>query len=171
MDKFVELAKKTVEEYTKNKKNIRVPGNLPQDFFDLRAGVFVTIRKSKELRGCVGTYFPNRKNIAEEIISNAIAACAQDNRFFPVAEDELPDLSYEVSILSEPKTLKNAAGHDPKKHGVIVRCTDGRCGLLLPDLDGIDSAQEQLSIACQKGRIDPKKDVVEIYFFTVEKHI
>jgi len=141
------------------------------DFFPRHAGVFVTIRKKKELRGCIGTYLPTKKNIAEEIITNAIAACAQDNRFYPVAEDELQDLSYEVSILGEPKVIKDIKQHDPKKYGLIVRSADGRCGLLLPDLDGVDSAREQISIACQKGGIDPATDAVELYFFTVEKHI
>lgn len=170
MDKFVELAKKTVEEYVKNKKIIHVPGNLPEDFFSRRAGVFVTIRKNKELRGCVGTYLPAKKNIAEEIIGNAIAACAQDNRFYPVTEEELRDLSYEVSILSEPKEIKDIQRHDPKKHGLIVRSADGRCGLLLPDLDGVDSTSQQISIACRKGGIDSGTDDIGYYYFTVEKH-
>lgn len=171
MDKFVELAKKTVEEYIKNKKIIRVPGNLPEDFFSRRAGVFVTIRKNKELRGCIGTYLPTKKNIAEEIIGNAIAACAQDNRFYPVAEEELPDLRYEVSALSAPQKIKDIEEHNPQKHGLIVKSANGCCGLLLPGLEGVDSAQEQISIACKKGGIDPKTDAVELYFFTVEKHI
>jgi len=171
MDLYVKLARKAIEEYVKNKKIIRVPGNLPEDFFSRLTGVFVTIRKRKELRGCIGTYLPTKKNIAKEIISNAIAACTQDNRFYPVAEEELSDLSYEVSILSEPKALKNIKEHDPKKHGVIVRSADGRCGLLLPGLDGVDSIGQQISIACQKGGIDPITDAVELYFFTVKKHI
>jgi len=171
MNPYVELARQAVEEYVKNRKIIRVPGNLPEDFFSRPAGVFVTIHKGKELRGCVGTYLPVKKNIAEEIISNAITACTRDIRFYPVTEEELRDLSYEVSILSEPKTIKDFQKHDPKEHGLVVRSADGRCGLLLPGLDGVDSAREQISIACQKGGIDPTTDAMELYFFTIEKHI
>lgn len=171
MDLYVKLARHAVEGYVKYKKIIRAPRSLPEDFFSRPAGVFVTIHKGKKLRGCVGTYFPTRKNIAEEIISNAIAASARDSRFYPVTKEELRDLSYEVSILSVPKTIKDFQKHDPKKHGLIVRSADGRDGLLLPGLDGIDSVDQQISIACQKGGIDPTTDHVKYLSFTVEKHV
>lgn len=170
MDLFVRLAKQAVEEYVKNKKIVSIPADLPEDFNKRRAGVFVTIRKGKNLRGCIGTFLPVRKNIAGEIIANAIAAGSEDSRFDPVAESELQDLCYEVSILSEPKVRSDIQKHDPKKHGLIVSCSDGRCGLLLPDIEGVDSSSQQILIACQKGDIDPVADDIQYRYFTVEKH-
>lgn len=170
MDKFVALAKNTVEEFIKNKKNISVPENLPEEFYSRQAGVFVAIHKGKELRGCIGTFLPTKKNLAEEIVSNAVAACSRDFRFTPIAPGELPELSYGVSILSQPVPVKDIKKHDPKKHGIIVKCSDGRCGLLLPDLEGIDSAEQQIMVSCQKGGIDPSSDSFQLHQFTVEMH-
>lgn len=170
MDKYIELAQRTVEEYIKNKKIISVPDGLPREFYSRKAGVFVTIFKNGELRGCIGTYLPVKDNIAKETIGNAIAACSRDYRFGPIKTGDLTFLKYEVSVLSEPELLSDIKNHDTKRHGLIVRCADGRCGLLLPDLDGINTADEQFSISCQKGGIDPEKDRPSLYYFTVEKH-
>lgn len=171
MDKYIELVQRTIEEYINNRKIIEVPDGLPKEFYSRKAGVFVTIFKNGELRGCIGTYLSTKENIAKEIIDNAIAACSRDNRFSPIAEIDLPDLKYEVSILSSPELIKNMKSHDPKKHGLIVRCADGRCGLLLPDLEGIDTVDEQFGIACQKGGIDFNADNPALYFFTIEKYV
>lgn len=170
MDKFVSLVKQAVEEYVASKKIINIPENLPKEFYSRRAGVFVTLCRKKELRGCIGTYLPTKNNIAEEIISNAVAACSMDNRFPQVSSGELQDLSYEISILSEPEPIEDIRKNNPKKYGIIVRCLDGRCGLLLPDLEGVDSAEQQISIACQKGGINPGADYIQFYRFTVERH-
>lgn len=170
MDEFVKLAKDTVERFISGEARMAIPENLPAEFYSRRAGVFVTIRQNKDLRGCIGTFLPTKKNIAEEIVSNAIAACSRDNRFEPVSRDELMELSYEVSILSEPRQLKNLEKHDPKRHGLIVKCADGRCGLLLPDLEGVETTEHQIMICCQKGGIDPDFDQFEKWEFEVEKH-
>ncbi len=182
MDEYIKLAKETVEKYIKNGKTITIPKDLPDEFYYRRAGVFVTIYKMEEmrglprshakrvLRGCIGTFLPTKNNIAEEIISNAISACSKDYRFSPITAKELPELNYEVSILSEPELLKNFKDHNPKKHGIIVKCADGRCGLLLPDLEGVDTTDQQIEISCQKGGINPKADSFELHEFTVEKH-
>jgi AmmeMemoRadiSam system protein A len=170
MDKYIELVKRAIEEYIKNKKIIEVPSDLPQEFYSRKAGVFVTIFKNGELRGCMGTYAPTKENIAKEIIYNAVAASSKDYRFLPVSKVDLGDLKYEVSILSEPELIKDIKNHDPKKHGLIVQCADGRAGLLLPDLEDIDIVDEQFGICCQKGGIDPEKDKMNLYSFTVEKH-
>jgi AmmeMemoRadiSam system protein A len=170
MNVYTNLAKNSIEEYIKNNKIIKAPDNLPKEFYSKKAGVFVTIYNGKNLRGCIGTFLPTRKNIAEEIISNAIAACSRDYRFSEITEKELPELSYEVSILSEPVPIKNIEKHNPKKHGIIVQSSDGRAGLLLPDLEGITLTQQQISIACQKGDIDPMRDNLSLFEFTVEKH-
>lgn len=171
MNEFVKLAGKAIGEYTKTGKIIPIPKNLPPDFYEKKRGVFVTIRKNKELRGCIGTYLPERKNLAEEIILNAVAACSRDHRFSPIQETELPELSIEVSLLGTPEKISDTRDLDPKKYGVIVKCSNGRCGLLLPDLKGISSAEEQFSVACQKGGINPMIDkAVDIYKFTVDKY-
>ncbi|MFH0969149.1 MAG: AmmeMemoRadiSam system protein A [Patescibacteria group bacterium] len=170
MNNYTNLAKKAIEECIKYNKIMKVPDSLPKDFYNRKAGVFVTIFNGKELRGCIGTFLPTRKNIAEEIISNAVAACSRDYRFSPITKDELPKLNYEVSILSEPKPVEDIKNHNPKKHGIIVQCSDRRCGLLLPDLGGIDLTEQQIDIACQKGDIDPLKDNFSLFEFTVEKY-
>lgn len=170
MDKYVQLAKQAIKGYVKNGKIISVPRNLSKELYTRQAGVFVTIHKNKNLRGCIGTYSPVQDNIAEEIIHNAVAACSSDPRFNPVATEELPFLEYEVSVLNKPELIKDIKKHDPEKHGIMVCCADGRRGLLLPDLDGVDSTDKQLFIACQKGGIDPRSDKFQLYFFKAEKH-
>ena len=182
---LVELAKKTIEVYITEDRIIEPPGDLPEEFLERRAGTFVTIMKDSELRGCIGTYLPTKKNIAREIISNAIAATTEDYRFGPIQKDELPYLAYTVYILSEPELVKNISELDSKKFGIIVKTvpilpskTDVvfnghipyKSGLLLPDLESVDTVEKQISIACQKGGIDPMKERVLIYKFTVEKY-
>ena len=199
MNPYILLAKQTIENYIKEGKIISLPDNLPEEFLKRRAGTFVSIFKTpestrigtrinanKELRGCIGTYLPTRANIAEEIIYNAIAAATEDYRFGPVQKEELPYLSYTVYILSEPELIENIKELNPKKFGIIVKTipitspngTDVvfnghlpyKSGLLLPDLADVDTVEKQISLACQKGGIDPKKEKILIYKFRVEKH-
>ncbi len=166
----VKLAKDAIEKYIETEKTMPVPENLPPEFYKKKGGVFVSIHKGKELRGCIGTYLPARKNLAEEIIANAVAACSRDSRFSPMAPEELPELTVEVNLLSEPKKISSLKELDPKKYGVIVKRGDGKCGLLLPGLEGVDSADQQISIACRKAGINPcSKEDTEIYKFAVQK--
>lgn len=168
---YVQLAKLAIKEFVETKKIISVPKNLPKELYEKKCGVFVSIHLDRDLRGCIGTYLPVHENLAEEIILNAVAACSRDSRFPPIRPDELEDLSIEVSLLHGPKKVSNPDELDPKKYGVIAKCQDGRCGLLLPDLDGIDSASHQISIACQKGGIDPAVDEkIELFKFEVDKY-
>jgi uncharacterized protein (TIGR00296 family) len=102
MHPLVLLAKRSVETFIKEGKIIESPEDLPKEFLERKAGVFVTIEKNGELRGCIGTYLPIRENITKEVIHNAIAAATEDWRFGPVQKEELPYLSYTVYILSEP---------------------------------------------------------------------
>jgi len=185
MHLLASLAKNTVEKYIKEKKIISPPPDLPAEFLSRRAGTFITIMKDGELRGCIGTYLPTRVNIAEEIIRNAIAAATEDYRFGLIQEEELPYLSYTVYILNYPELVKNIKGLNPKKFGIIVKtgpftfpneenvvfngAVPYKTGLLLPDLEGVNTAEQQISIACQKGEIDPTKEKIFIYKFTVEK--
>jgi len=170
MKQFILLAKTAVENYIKKGEIISPSADLPKEFLEKQAGVFVTIKKGKELRGCIGTYLATKRNIAEEIIHNAIAAATEDYRFNPIKPEELPFLSYTVYLLNPPKLVKNIEELDPKKYGIIVKSADLlKTGLLLPDLDGVDTVEQQVSIACQKGGINPEREKILIYRFTVEK--
>jgi len=151
---------------------------LPEEFFKRKAGVFVTIytkyqiqNTKYELRGCIGTYLPTKENIAEEIIHNAIAVATEDYRFGPIQKEELPYLSYTVYILSQPELVKDIKELNPKNFGIIVKTAEMpfKSGLLLPDLEGVDTIEQQISIACQKGGIEPATEKIIIYKFTVEK--
>lgn len=170
MNKYLELAKKAVEAYVKEKKTIDPPKNLAQEFFKTKAGIFVTITSGEKLRGCIGTYLPMHENIAQEIIYNAIAAATQDFRFDPITAHELPNLSYSVYILDKPAQIKNINELDPKKYGVLVKSENGKSGLLLPDLDGIDTIEKQLHAVCMKCGIIPGKEKVIICKFKATKH-
>lgn len=172
MHYLVSLEKSAVENYIKDGKIISGLDDLPKEFLKRKAGTFVTIEKDGKLRGCIGTYLPIRQNIAEEIIHNAIAAATEDWRFDPIKEEELPYLSYTVYILSEPELVKDIKKLNPKKFGIIVKTEDfpQKCGLLLPDLENVNTVEQQISICCQKGGIDPKKEKIIIYRFTTEKY-
>ena len=109
------------------------------------------------LRGCIGTIAPVQDCIAEEIISNAISAVSRDPRFDKVREDELDLLEINVDILGEPEDIDGPDKLDVKRYGVIVTCGYKR-GLLLPDLEGVDTVEDQIDIARRKGGISPSDD-------------
>lgn len=123
----------------------------------------------EELRGCIGTFLPVRKNIAEEIIQNAVGAARRDPRFPPLAFSELPQLRYSVDILSRPEIVQRLDLLDPKKYGLIVIAQDGRRGLLLPNLEGVDTVSQQIEICKKKAFILPHENV-SLQKFTVERH-
>ena len=186
MHQLVLLAKLAIEKFIKEGGVIFFPENLSREFLEKKAGTFVTIKKDGELRGCIGTYLPTKENIAEEIIHNAIAAATEDYRFGSIEEKELSSLSYTVYILSEPELVREIKELDPKKYGIIVKTMPitgptgidvvfngpfvAKTGLLLPDLEDVDTIEKQISIACQKGGIDPSREKILIYKFTVEKY-
>ncbi|NLW09328.1 MAG: AmmeMemoRadiSam system protein A [Firmicutes bacterium] len=164
----VRLARRTVENYLRKKEEgageeSGLPADLPP-----RAGVFVSIKKHGELRGCIGTIYPTRENLAGEIMANALAAAFQDPRFPPVSEDELEDLVYSVDILKPPEPVRGLGDLDPQKYGVIVR-RGHRSGLLLPNLEGIETAEEQVAIARRKAGIGPDEPV-ELERFEVVRY-
>jgi AmmeMemoRadiSam system protein A len=167
MHPLVALAKRAVEEYVKDRRVITPPEDLSPEMKQ-RAGVFVSLKKNKQLRGCIGTIVPTTRNVAEEIIKNAIAAATEDPRFYPVQPEELDEIEYSVDVLSEPEKVNDLSELDPKKYGVIV-IKDLRKGLLLPNLEGVDTVEEQLRIAKMKAGISPDEDC-EIYRFTVKRY-
>jgi len=166
---YVKLARQTLEAYVKQGGLPEFPGDLPEEMLTERAGVFVSIKKHGELRGCIGTFLPTKKNIAEEIRRNAISAGCEDPRFNPVEPEELPELTYSVDVLTKPEPIDSPEKLDPKKYGVIVR-KGFKSGLLLPDLEGVDTVEEQISIALRKAGIGPGEDYKLERFQVVRHH-
>jgi AmmeMemoRadiSam system protein A len=166
MHGLVELARKSVEEFVRNKKAASLPDPLPAEMAE-KAGVFVCIKKEGQLRGCIGTFQPCCENIALETIRNAVCAATQDPRFLSVSADELDRLSYSVDVLTAPEKVDDISQLDPREFGVIVAAGRKR-GLLLPDLEGVDSVEEQLRIARMKAGIAPQEDA-EIFRFRVKR--
>jgi len=180
-DEYIKLARATIEEYTRYQRIPIVRGgcvicdeehfkgeHLSEVLLTKRAGTFVSLKKDGMLRGCIGTICATKDSLAEEIIHNAISACSQDPRFPPVAPDELDDLVYSVDVLGPTEHISSPKELDVKKYGVIV--TKGyRRGLLLPNLEGVDTVEEQLSIACKKGDIEMEENP-ELERFEVIRH-
>ena len=167
MHPLVKLAKETVERFVLKGEAPQIPAD-PSSEMKGRAGVFVSIKKNGELRGCIGTFSPCTKNVACEIIQNAISAATQDPRFPPVSPEELHILEYSVDVLTEPEKVLSKKELDPKKYGVIVKSGERR-GLLLPDLEGVDTVNEQISIASMKAGIYPS-EAIKLYRFEVKRY-
>lgn len=170
MSLYIRLAKEAVEQFIREGKILNPPADLPKQIISKRAGIFVSIFRGEGLRGCIGTYLPDKQSIAEEIIANAIAAATEDYRFPPITPEELPELDYSVYILEEPKQIRDISELDPKKYGVLIKSKTGRSGLLLPDLPGIDTVEKQLSAVYSKSGINPQKEQITIWRFGVEKY-
>ncbi|MFA4880005.1 MAG: AmmeMemoRadiSam system protein A [Candidatus Doudnabacteria bacterium] len=171
MNPYSSLAKQALKIYLETGKIMKARKSMPRAMLEQKSGVFVTIEKGEELRGCIGTFLPVYANITEEIIHNAIAAGTEDNRFVPVNLSEIAELTFTVSLLSAPAKVQELEDLDPKKYGVIVRGEKtGRRGLLLPDLPGINTAEKQVMICLEKGGIDPQAEKVSLYRFTVQKY-
>jgi AmmeMemoRadiSam system protein A len=162
---IVKLAKETVESYIREGK-IPQPKELTLEM-EKQAGVFVSIHKHGELRGCIGTFEPTKSNVAEEIMTNAISSATRDPRFPPIAASELADLEYSVDILTKPEPVKDVSQLNPKKYGVIVE-SGFRRGLLLPDLEGVDTVERQIEICRLKAGI-PFDGPVSLYRFEVKR--
>jgi AmmeMemoRadiSam system protein B/AmmeMemoRadiSam system protein A len=163
---LVKLAKDSVESYVKGRK-VYQPNKITPEMKD-QAGVFVCLKKRGDLRGCIGTFEPTQDNIAQEIVANAISSSSRDPRFEAVRAEELTDLEYTVDVLTTPEEISGPEQLDPKRYGVIVEA-GWRRGLLLPDLEGVDTVEYQLDIARQKGGIEPGEKV-KLYRFEVKRY-
>lgn len=192
-DPYVQLARRALESYVLRREVIRPdsatpdstepagaapeqPGDdgtaaaaaLPEELLTSRAGAFVSVHEGGALRGCIGTIGPTRATLAEEIIGNAISAATQDPRFSPIRPEELPMLEISVDVLGEPEDIDSEEELDVKRYGVIVT-NGGRRGLLLPDLEGVDTVRQQVQIAKQKAGIQPHENV-QLQRFEVIRH-
>ncbi len=163
---LAKLARETVETYAREHK-VYKPRELTPEMKE-QAGVFVSIHKPGGLRGCIGTFEPTQKNVAEEIITNAISSATRDPRFPPITPGELDDLDYSVDVLSKPEPVASQDQLDAKKYGVIVEAGFRR-GLLLPDLEGVDTVDYQIDICRQKAGIMPDEPV-KLYRFEVKRY-
>ena len=161
----VKLAREAVESYVREGKTAE-PGELTPEMRE-RAGVFVSLHEHGQLRGCIGTFEPAKDNVAEEVIANAISASTMDPRFPPVTESELEDLEYSVDILTKPEPVTDISQLDPNEYGVIVE-SGWRRGLLLPDLEGVDSVEEQIALCRLKAGISAGEPV-DLYRFQVRR--
>ncbi|NLC96475.1 MAG: AmmeMemoRadiSam system protein A [Erysipelotrichaceae bacterium] len=168
IDEYVQLAIDTINEYVNNKKIIEIPGYISKELLNNKAGVFVTIYKNNHLRGCIGTIEPYRENIALEIIHNAISSCSRDPRFNPVDKSELSQLKISVDVLNKAEKVESIKELDVKKYGVIVSYRNRR-GLLLPNIDGVNTVEAQINIALNKAGIDVD-DEYSIERFKVIRH-
>jgi AmmeMemoRadiSam system protein A len=158
-DPFVGLARLALESYIKKGEVITPDEGLPEEMLFQRAGTFVSLKMDGQLRGCIGTIASTTENIAREIISNAISAGVRDPRFYPVTPEELEHLEYSVDVLGQPEVIQSMDELDVKRYGVIVR-SGGRSGLLLPDIEGIDTPQQQVTVALRKAGISPGEPYV-----------
>lgn len=164
---MVELARNTITHYVRRGKTIAPPEELTSEM-ERQAGVFVSLHRQGALRGCIGTLEPMHSNTAQEIIQNAISAASRDPRFPPVQAGELDDLEVSVDVLSPPEPIESADELDPKRYGVIVQ-SGWRRGVLLPDLEGIDTAECQVEIARRKAGIG-SSEPVQLYRFEVKRY-
>jgi len=165
---LVQLARRTIEQYVRSAQVISPPDPLTDEMRP-RAGVFVSLHKHGELRGCIGTIEPTRANVAQEIIANAISAATRDPRFAPVTADELTDLEISVDVLTTPEPIRSQDELDPRVYGVIVE-SGGRRGLLLPDLEGVDTTEQQVNIALRKAWIRPNEPYRMFRFRVIRYH-
>ncbi len=170
MDLYVQLAKNTIDLYIR-RREIYSPSDeeLTTEMSSTQAGAFVSIHEHGQLRGCIGTIAPTRETLAEEIIRNAISASTRDPRFPPIEPEELDALEISVDVLGEAEPITSENELDVKRYGVIVE-KGFRRGLLLPDLEGVDTVEYQVYIAKQKAGIGEHEKGVKLYRFEVIRH-
>jgi len=163
---LVALARKTIETFVREGKVIDPPAKLAPEMKE-KAGVFVSLHRKGDLRGCIGTFTPATDNVAKEVIRNAIESSTRDPRFPPMGADELDGLEISVDVLSEPEPVKSEKDLDAKNYGVIVK-SGAKRGLLLPDLPGVNTPAEQIKICRQKAWIE-EDEPIELYRFRVRR--
>ncbi len=169
---LVKLARRSVEAYVRHGRQIEVPPELPPEF-RRPAGAFVTIRRHGRLRGCIGTIQPTCESVAEEVIHNAISSATRDPRFPPLSSGELEELEVKVDVLGEPEPIESQDELDPKRYGLIVQSASRpwKRGLLLPDLEGIDTVEKQVHwTRVYKAGITDPDEPVEMFRFEVRRY-
>jgi len=169
---LVDLARRSIDAYVREGKRISVPAELLPEM-QREAGAFVSIHQYGQLRGCIGTIQPTCSTVAEEVIENAIAAATCDPRFSPITAGELVDLEIKVDVLDKPEPVQTLAELDPRRYGLIVQSKKEpwKRGLLLPDLEGIDTVEKQVYwTRCHKAGINDPDEPVEMFRFEVHRY-
>ena len=164
---LVQLARRAIETYVRTGRRLAPPPEL-EEVEQRRAGAFVSLHRHGLLRGCIGTIEPTQPTVVREVIQNAISSATRDPRFPPVRAQELEDLEISVDVLSPAEPISSLAELDPIQYGVIVE-RGARRGLLLPNLEGVDTAEEQVDIALSKAGIRPDEPYT-MYRFRVERY-
>lgn len=167
-DPYVRLARYTIEAYVETGELPKMPQGLPEELYHSRAGAFVSLKEDGKLRGCIGTIQAVRESLAEEIMNNAVSACSGDPRFSPVEAWEVERLTISVDVLGEREKISSPEELDVERYGVIVT-RGNRRGLLLPNLEGVDTIEQQIAIAKQKAGIAAHESV-ELERFEVIRH-
>jgi AmmeMemoRadiSam system protein A len=169
--RLVKLARQAIEGYVREGDRLPPPPDLTPEM-TRPAGAFVTLHRHGQLRGCIGTIQPTRDTLAQEVIDNAIAAASRDPRFSPLRRDELEGLDVKVDVMGEPEPVEGIEQLDPRRYGLIVQSLDNplKRGLLLPDLEGIDTAEKQLFWTRRhKAGITDPNEPVQLYRFEVTR--
>ena len=170
---LVALARRTIEKYVRDGREIDPPRELPAEL-QRPAGAFVTLHRHGQLRGCIGTIQPTCNTVAQEVIKNAVAAATRDPRFPPLRPSELADLDVKVDVLGEPEPVNSLDQLDPKRYGLIVQSVDHpwKRGLLLPDLEGIDTIERQVYwTRHHKAGITDPDEPVQMFRFEVKRYV
>jgi AmmeMemoRadiSam system protein A len=169
-ERLPELARRTIETFVREGRVVEVPNVAKDSLLGQRAACFVSIKTDVgDLRGCIGTVEPTQDTLAAELIHNAISAATRDPRFLPVSASELPHLRYSVDVLSPPEPTRFEE-LNPKTYGLIIEDGRGRRGLLLPDLEGVETAEQQLQITARKAGISSGAGEVNLYRFQVRRY-
>ncbi len=123
----------------------------------INAGAFVTLKYSGQLRGCIG-YIISKTSVFDTVCNAAVQAAAHDPRFFPVSENEIKEISIEISVLSEPVPIKEYSEIEIGTHGLILEYENYR-SLLLPQvaIEHYFTVEEFLSALCEKAGL--KRDL------------
>ena len=166
-DVRVNLAIQTVKHYVESGKTPHCPENLPDDL-KIRAGVFISIKKDKRLRGCIGSVMPQTSNLAKEIIQNSVSAASRDPRFSPVGKSEFEELTFSVDVLTLPEKIRSIDKLDCKLYGVILK-NGKQQGVLLPNLEGVNTVKDQIQICREKAGLKPE-DPFEIFRFESKRY-
>ena len=167
-DAYTALARQSFEAYAQRGERIATPSDVPDEMRCTQAGCFVSLHIDGDLRGCIGTLAPTQPTLADEIIENAIAACSRDPRFPAVGSDELGRIHCSVDVLGEPQDINGPDQLDVARYGVIVS-KGFRRGVLLPDLEGVDTVDDQIAIAKSKAGIAPYESC-DLQRFEVVRH-
>ncbi|MDH3257095.1 MAG: AmmeMemoRadiSam system protein A [Nitrospinota bacterium] len=163
---YISLAQESIHHFLNHREKLSCPDPLSKELKS-RSGAFVSIKKLKQLRGCIGTLEPCAPNLAMEIIENALKAALHDPRFSPVTAEELQYLTYSIDVIQPLEKVSSVEELDHNTYGLVVR-SNGKQGVLLPDLEGVNSIEEQIRICRAKGEI-PDDEPVDMYRFKVDR--